>query len=130
MHGPGGGFRMAAFGGGVAGHLMASITLMVITVLPEPARTRHSRRFWEGLRCSNNVRSSSCNRTSTVGENTTFSTMQNGDRSRRLIKFNLNNYTAFLRLATPTSPSRPEPNSQTAAGTGKTVWPKPEPGSV
>ena len=28
---------------------------------------------------------------------------------------------AFLRLAIPTSPSRPEPNSQTAAGTGTKV---------
>ena len=27
----------------------------------------------------------------------------------------------FLRRATPTSPSKPEPNSQTAAGTGTTA---------
>ena len=33
-----------------------------------------------------------------------------------------NSYAAFLRLAMPTSPSRPEPKSQRAAGTGTTVY--------
>lgn len=33
----------------------------------------------------------------------------------------VNCYAAFLRLARPTKPSRPEPKSQTAAGTGTAV---------
>lgn len=33
----------------------------------------------------------------------------------------VDDYVAFLRLATPTSPNRPEPNNQTAAGTGTTA---------
>jgi hypothetical protein len=32
--------------------LIRVIALVMITVLPCSARTRHSRRFWEGLRCS------------------------------------------------------------------------------
>jgi len=43
--------------------------------------------------------------------------------------YSINNYVAFLRFAMPTRPSRPEPNSQTAAGAGTTAVPM-EPGSV
>lgn len=47
-----------------------------------------------------------------------LATNENGDRSRRPCSYCLKTYAAFLRLAMPANPSRPEPNSQTAAGTG------------
>ena len=50
----------------------------------------------------------------------TFSTNENGDPKAAAFD-TIETVYAFLRRAIPISPSKPEPNNQTAAGTGTTV---------
>ena len=57
-----------------------------------------------------------------TGHNRTFILNKNGDPKAALSIDSFYLFqTAFLRLAIPTRPSKPEPNSHTAAGTGTVV---------
>jgi hypothetical protein len=58
--------------------------------------------------------------TGITGQLRTYSPKENGDPKAAAVDVSVTGY-AFLRLDIPISPSRPEPNNQTAAGTGTTV---------
>ena len=71
-----------------------------------------------GRRLCSSDRSRLASCTHTFGQNTTFSTMRNGGPKAAVTVDKVVADYAFLRLAKPINPIKPDPNSHRAAGTG------------